>query len=273
MNLWDIPAGEWSEPLLELAVGGGKEAAAELRRKLGEVRRDGGGSMGSIAAYFVGRHGFGADCQIAPFTGDNPASILALPLRPLDAMVSLGTSTTFLMITPHYEPDPSYHFLNHPTTPGQYMFMLCYKNGGLARERVRDALPSPPVGGGGDGDPWATFNRAVLDSPPLGMAADGSGRAKLGLYFYLNEIVAGHPRRHVALHVRRRRDRPGGGGARGRLGARGRRARHRRVAGALDAAALAQPRGQHAAGPAGPAAPHLPRRRRLAQPGHRARRR
>ena len=185
MNLWDIPNNQWSEPLLELAAGG-KEAGADLRSKLGEVRRDGGGSMGAVSAYYVRRYGFSADCQVAPFTGDNPATILALPLRPLDAIVSLGTSTTFLMITPHYEPDPAYHFFNHPTMPGQYMFMLCYKNGGLAREKVRDALPQPDAAAGSD--PWAAFNAAVRDTPALG-AEGPDGRAKLGLYFYLNEIV------------------------------------------------------------------------------------
>jgi len=190
MNLWDMGAHQWSEPLLDLA-GGGPEGAAELRRKLGEVREDGGGSMGPISPYFARRYGFRADCQVVPFTGDNPATILALPLRPLDAIVSLGTSTTFLMITPHYAPDPSYHFLNHPTTPGQYMFMLCYKNGGLAREKVRDTLPRP-TDDSGSTDPWAEFNAAVMGSPPLDVPMDddsADARAKLGLYFYLNEIV------------------------------------------------------------------------------------
>lgn len=181
MNLWDIPNAKWNESLLELTAG--KDGADELRKKLGEVRQDGGGSMGAIHGYFVAKYGFSADCQIAPFTGDNPATILALPLRPLDAIVSLGTSTTFLMITPYYKPDPAYHFFNHPTTPGQYMFMLCYKNGGLAREKVRDTLPKPE-----SGDPWANFNKAVLESPPLDAASE-SDKAKLGLYFYLPEIV------------------------------------------------------------------------------------
>lgn len=186
MNLWDMQSNKWSEPLLELAAGG-SDGVAELKKKLGEVRIDGGGSMGSIAPYFVQRHGFSADCQIAPFTGDNPATILALPLRPLDAIVSLGTSTTFLMSTPKYKPDPSYHFMNHPTTPAHYMFMLCYKNGGLAREKIRDALPKP------DGaDTWANFNKAVLETPPLGVKSEGD-RAKLGLYFYLPEIVPNLP--------------------------------------------------------------------------------
>ncbi len=182
-NLWDIPSNSWSEPLLELTAGG-KEGTAELRNKLGDVRLDGGGSVGSISSYFTSRHGFSAECRVAPFTGDNPATILALPLRPLDAIVSLGTSTTFLMVTPVYRPDPSYHFLNHPTTPGQYMFMLCYKNGGLAREKARDALPAKPSGP----DPWAAFNEHVVATPPLDVRSD-SDRAKLGLYFYLPEIV------------------------------------------------------------------------------------
>ncbi|KAK5663905.1 hypothetical protein OQA88_116 [Cercophora sp. LCS_1] len=182
MNLWDIPANEWSEPLLKLTAGG-ESGAAELRTKLGDVRQDGGGSMGNISSYFVTKYGFSPSCGIAPFTGDNPATILALPLRPLDAIVSLGTSTTFLMVTPVYKPDPSYHFFNHPTTPGQYMFMLCYKNGGLAREKVRDVLPKP-----GGTDVWATFDKHALSTPPLDIHSEGD-RAKLGLYFYLPEIV------------------------------------------------------------------------------------
>lgn len=186
MNLWDIPGNKWSQPLLELTAGG-KDGVAELLGKLGDVREDGGGSMGPISGYFVRRYGFGAGCQIAPFTGDNPSTILALPLRPLDAIVSLGTSTTFLMSTPVYKPDPSYHFFNHPTTPGHYMFMLCYKNGGLAREKVRDALPKPADGTAAD--PWATFNQRVLDTPPLDVRDESRDRAKLGLYFPLPEIV------------------------------------------------------------------------------------
>lgn len=181
MNLWDIPGNQWSEPLLELTAG--EKGAADLRSKLGEVRQDGGGSIGRISSYFTTKYGFSPECGVAPFTGDNPATILALPLRPLDAIVSLGTSTTFLMITPVYKPDPSYHFFNHPATPGQYMFMLCYKNGALAREKVRDALPKPS-----GPDPWETFNKHALETSPLDVKSE-SDRAKLGLYFYLPEIV------------------------------------------------------------------------------------
>jgi xylulokinase len=181
MNLWDIDAGTWCEPLLKLAAG--EDGLESLKQKLGTVRKDGGGSMGNISTYFVNRYGFPSDCGIAPFTGDNPATILALPLRPLDAIVSLGTSTTFLMSTPKYVPDPAYHFFNHPTTAGLYMFMLCYKNGGLAREKIRDALPKSDTA-----DPWSTFNKLALETPPLGQVSP-SDPAKLGLYFPLPEIV------------------------------------------------------------------------------------
>lgn len=186
MNLWDISSNKWNEDLL-LLTAGSADGVDALRSKLGEVRQDGGGSMGAISSYYVKRYGFSPECQIAPFTGDNPGTILALPLRPLDAIVSLGTSSTFLMITPTYKPDPAYHFMNHPCTPGQYMFMLCYKNGGLAREKVRDSLPAVADG---ESDKWANFNKAVLSTPPLDIADVGSNsKAKLGLYFYLPEIV------------------------------------------------------------------------------------
>jgi xylulokinase len=182
MNLWDIKTGTWSEELLKLAAG--EDGLQSLKQKLGTVREDGGGSMGPISKYFVQRYGFSPDCSIAPFTGDNPSSILALPLRPLDAMVSLGTSTTFLMSTPTYVPDPAYHFFNHPATAGLYMFMLCYKNGGLAREHIRDALPAPSS----PDDSWSVFNTHALTTPPLGQHTPSSP-AKLGLFFPLPEIV------------------------------------------------------------------------------------
>jgi xylulokinase len=181
MNLWDIKAGMWNDSLLELTAG--EFGLDFIKRQLGDVWCDCERSIGPISRYFVQRYGFHQDCQVASFTGDNPASILALPLRPMDAMVSLGTSTTFLMSTPTYIPHPSYHFFNHPTTKGLYMFMLCYKNGGLAREKIRDTLPK-----GTAGDQWAAFEEQVSASPPLGRHNPGDS-AKLGLYFPLPEIV------------------------------------------------------------------------------------
>lgn len=188
MDLWDIKSGQWNDKLLELAAGDSHKAS-ELASKLGKVfkhedmLKDGGGALGTISPYFCSRYGFPKSCSVVPCTGDNPATILALPLRESDAMVSLGTSTTFLMSTTNYKPDPAYHFMNHPTTPGLYMFMLCYKNGGLAREHIRDAL-----NGDSKDTSWDRFNEVATSMPPMGQ----HGRTdpmKMGLYFPRPEIV------------------------------------------------------------------------------------
>ncbi|KAK2767100.1 hypothetical protein FQN53_006652 [Emmonsiellopsis sp. PD_33] len=195
MNLWDIQKNGWNETLLELCAG--PYGVADLKQKLGDVPQDGGIHLGKIHGYFVERYGFNAECTIVPSTGDNPATILALPLRPLDAMVSLGTSTTFLMSTPEYKPDPATHFFNHPTTPGLYMFMLCYKNGGLAREHVRDAInkklattTTTTTNGtsSSPSNPWHHFDSAILNRPAAGQHTD-TDPMKLALYFPRPEIV------------------------------------------------------------------------------------
>jgi len=181
MDLWDIKSGAWKEELLGLAAGGASFVPA-LRKKLGRVPEDGGASFGFISPYFSQRYGFSSSCSVVPSTGDNPATILSLPLRAEDAIVSLGTSTTFLMSTPEYKPGPAYHFMNHPTTAGLYMFMLCYKNGGLAREQIRDALD------GGSSGAWDEFNHVATSTAPLNQKEAGDGM-KLGLFFPRPEIV------------------------------------------------------------------------------------
>ncbi|KAL8763124.1 MAG: hypothetical protein Q9184_001017 [Pyrenodesmia sp. 2 TL-2023] len=185
MNLWDINAGAWNEKLLSLTAGSSHTSA--LKRKLGaaDLPDDGVALLGNISPYFVHKYGFNSSCSITPSTGDNPSTILALPLRPSDAIVSLGTSTTFLMSTPHYKPNPAVHFMNHPTTAGLYMFMLCYKNGGLAREEVRDSLLQAAP----SSDPWQRFDQVASLSPPLGQTSDPASPMKIGLFFPRPEIV------------------------------------------------------------------------------------
>ncbi|KIW65606.1 D-xylulose kinase A [Phialophora macrospora] len=187
MNLWDIKAGNWSQNLLELTAG--PSGVDALKKKLGNVPEDGGIHLGTISQYFIKRHGFSTDCTIIASTGDNPSTILALPLRDSDAMVSLGTSTTFLMSTSQYKPDPATHFFNHPTTSGLYMFMLCYKNGGLAREKVRDAINEKL---GKEKNSWKEFDKQLLETPPLAQS-DEKSPMHLGLYFPRPEIIPSLP--------------------------------------------------------------------------------
>jgi xylulokinase len=184
-NLWDIKNGRWHEDLLKLA--GGDSGLEDLKAKLGDVPEDGGKSFGNVSSYFVKRYGFSPEAKIVAFTGDNPSTLLALPLRSSDAIVSLGTSTTFLMSTPQYKPDPAYHFLNHPTTAGLYMFMLCYKNGGLAREHIRDAINS--LSSSAAPKSWDAFNETATSTPVLGQENPEKDSARLGLFFPRPEIV------------------------------------------------------------------------------------
>lgn len=59
-------------------------------------------------------------------------------LLPGDCVVSLGTSDTVLLYLPTAHPTTDSHLLAHPTDSSAYMAMLCYRNGSLTRERVRD---------------------------------------------------------------------------------------------------------------------------------------
>ncbi|KAF9778299.1 actin-like ATPase domain-containing protein [Thelephora terrestris] len=170
MNLMDVLSHKWVDSLLDIA--GGKE----LRRKLKGEPVEGGVTLGTIHPYWTRRWGFPPECLIAPFTGDNPASVIALS-TPGDAIMSLGTSTTFLLsILPSETPPRRFttsHLLSHPTKKGAQIAMLCYKNGALAREKIRDEYAQSS---------WDRFNRLVERSPP------GNNNI-LGFYFPLPEII------------------------------------------------------------------------------------
>ncbi|KAK9453784.1 hypothetical protein V1511DRAFT_462034 [Dipodascopsis uninucleata] len=189
MNLWDLEKGRFDRGLLALVAGGSGAETDELITKLGPVELDGGKDLGNISPYYVKKYGFPEDCIITPITGDNPATILALPLRPQDVIISLGTSTTLLISTPVYKPSPQYHMFNHPTTKGLYMGMLCYCNGALAREKIRDEINV--LSEKCSEDTWYLFNKAVDEAEPLLPTTDG--RKKLGIYFPLPEIVPDAP--------------------------------------------------------------------------------
>jgi len=170
MNLMDVASCKWDERLLE-GCGG-----PELRGKLGSEPVPGGIVLGKVSPWWVKRWGFHSDCVVAPFTGDNPATMVALS-TPGDAVLSLGTSTTLLLaISPSDTPPARFttsHLLAHPTTSGAHIAMLCYKNGSLAREKVRDEHAN---------EDWARFNELVATTPP-------GNKGYWGLYFPLPEII------------------------------------------------------------------------------------
>ncbi|CAG99477.1 xylulokinase [Kluyveromyces lactis] len=175
MNLYGIEKHEFNEDLLSVV----DEDIASIKRKLFDppTSSDEPKSLGPVSTYFQEKYGVNPDCQIYPFTGDNLATICSLPLQKNDVLISLGTSTTILLITDQYHSSPNYHLFIHPTVPNHYMGMICYCNGSLAREKIRD-----DINGESQTHDWTKFNEALLDNSL-------SNDNEIGLYFPLGEIV------------------------------------------------------------------------------------
>lgn len=189
MNIYNVAKADYDDELLAVAAGVHPkldnaseketlEGVAALKRKLGPVTRVGYESLGPISSYFVEKYGFTADAQIYSFTGDNLATIISLPLQQNDILISLGTSTTVLLVTEHYNPSSQYHLFKHPTLKNAYMGMICYCNGALARENVRNQLNEKY---NAEKDSWDKFNEILDNSKEFDN--------RLGIYFPLGEIV------------------------------------------------------------------------------------
>ncbi|KAH3674910.1 hypothetical protein WICPIJ_009419 [Wickerhamomyces pijperi] len=187
MNLYDIKERQWNEECLAIACLSHAEdgvldqarrdkAVRDLKKKLGPVIKVGSSPVSTISQYFIQRYGFPATTQIYPFTGDNLATIMSLPLQKDDLLISLGTSTTVLLVTETYRPSSSYHVFIHPTIPNAYMGMICYCNGALAREKVRDLVNAKY-----HSSSWDKFNQILSDSEGFD--------DQLGVYLPLGEIV------------------------------------------------------------------------------------
>lgn len=192
-NLFDIQHEDWNDELLSLILmknsrvdGVSKEeeaqAAKRAREMLGPVVHP--DDSKHIAKYLVKRYGFSEQCVIWPITGDNLATIMSLPLNKDDLLVSMGTSTTVLLLTEKYIPSVNYHLFRHPVCPGIYMGMLCYCNGALAREQIRDEVNKKYSSQG-----WDKFDE-ILDARFSKDEKDNvDGDEKVGIYFPLGEII------------------------------------------------------------------------------------
>ncbi|NXK57549.1 XYLB kinase, partial [Sylvietta virens] len=165
MNLLQIWEKAWSKSCLDACAPG-------LEERLG-CPVPSHSVLGSISPYYSQRYGFRPDCKIVAFTGDNPASLAGMRLQEGDIAISLGTSDTlFLWIQ---EPTPALegHILCNPVDSQTYMALLCFKNGSLMRERIRDVCASGS---------WDEFSKALSST-----VAGNSGN--LGFYFDVMEIT------------------------------------------------------------------------------------
>ena len=159
MNLLNLRTREWDAEICEFTAPG-------LRARLPPIKQpdDLKSSNRPLLERFA-KYGLKPGIPVVPFTGDNPASLVGCCAeKPGTAVISLGTSDVFFaaMDSFHTDPDGYGHVFGNPM--GGFMSLSCFKNGSLARDRVRREL----------GVDWAFFdetawrNRAIEQSnnPP-----------------------------------------------------------------------------------------------------------
>ena len=129
MNLLNLQTLAWDEEICAFVAEG-------LIGKLPRVHLPGKTPL-RLADRFA-TYGLRPGIPVAPFTGDNPASLVGCGAeKPGTAVVSLGTSDTFFAAMDEFRTDPDGygHVFGNPV--GGFMSLACFKNGSLARDRVR----------------------------------------------------------------------------------------------------------------------------------------
>ncbi|XP_044610767.1 xylulose kinase isoform X1 [Equus asinus] len=181
MNLLQIQDKVWSQACLGAC-------APHLEEKLGSPVPS-CSVVGAVSSYYVQRYGFPPGCKVVAFTGDNPASLAGMRLEEGDIAVSLGTSDTLFLWLQEPTPALEGHIFCNPVDTQHYMALLCFKNGSLMREKIRDesasrswsefskALQSTEMGNGGN------LGRLFGDAQACGVAAAA------GFYFDVMEIT------------------------------------------------------------------------------------
>lgn len=131
MNLMDIREKTWHAGALAATAPG-------LKRKLPPLTKS-GAIIGAASPYFVKKFGLNPAAQILVWSGDNPCSVVGLGLiREGTVAISLGTSDTYfgLMKKCRTDAQGEGHVFGSPI--GDYMTLICFKNGSLAREKIRE---------------------------------------------------------------------------------------------------------------------------------------
>ena len=165
-NLMDIRQRNWSASAMEAT-------APDLSEKLLPVAAA-GTVVGTISPYFVSRYGLAPGCMVAPFSGDNPRSLIGLGLVDSGRVaLSLGTSDTLFACMDQVRTSPTGEGALFASPDGDhYMALICFLNGSLAREAVRDQYKLD----------WLGFTELLAQTPP------GNGGA-LMLPYFAAEIV------------------------------------------------------------------------------------
>jgi xylulokinase len=153
MNLMDLATRRWLPEALDATAPG---LAAKLPPIVPAKT-----PIGRLALYWRLRYGLPA-ARVVVWSGDNPSSLIGSGLvREGQVAVSLGTSDTVfgVMQAPRVDRSGTGHVFGAPT--GDYMGLTCFRNGSLARERIRDQ----------HGLDWEGFSAALRATPPGNLGA------------------------------------------------------------------------------------------------------
>jgi xylulokinase len=148
MTLLDLQSGVWSPVALE-ATAPGLQGRLPIVAPSATV-------VGRLAPFWTQRHGF-PSAKLVAWTGDNLSSLVGVGVvEPGITAISLGTSDTLftLMETVPEDSPVTAHVFRSPV--GGYMGLVCFRNGSLARQRVRDRF----------GLDWEGFAHALRSTPP-----------------------------------------------------------------------------------------------------------
>ena len=176
-NMMNIRSRQWDPIALEATAPG-------LNDRLLAVAPS-GQFVGTISPYFTARYGIAPNCAILPFSGDNPCSAIGLGLiEPGKVALSLGTSDTLFACMDEPRVSRTGEGCVFALPDGHnYMALICFLNGSLAREAVRDEY----------GLDWNGFTAALRATQPGNSGA-------LMLPFFDPEIVPRVPKANVVRH-------------------------------------------------------------------------
>lgn len=149
MNLMDLRTRDWADTAVRATAPG---LAARLPPLVPSSAL-----VGTLSARWRERFGL-PPARIVAWSGDNPCSLVGVgAVHEGELAISLGTSDTIFgpMREARVSGDGTGHVFASPT--GEYMGITVFRNGSLARERVRDRL----------GLDWRGFS-AALSSTPAG---------------------------------------------------------------------------------------------------------
>ncbi len=165
MNLMNIKTKQWDERAL-------KATAPNLRERLPPLSQP-YSIIGKISSYFIEKFGFNPNTNLIAWSGDNPNSLIGVGLIKKGKVgISLGTSDTYFSYLQDLYLDlkGEGHVFGAPT--GDYMSLICYKNGSLAREKIKNKFHLN----------WEKFSEILEKSLP-------GNNGKLMLPYFFPEIV------------------------------------------------------------------------------------